>query len=179
MTRTSLSGERFIGLLAGLAVAGATAAFIAGTASADGRTLQGTFCTENHTCMAMTLNDGTTFNSSIRAAGETQPDVTLRPGTYWITLADNSNGHNFALRSCVGSTDLCTSANPASDGGQTITPLCNSPLAGGGCGPVTEIDQTIKLELMHGTYRLYCEQRGHEAGGMYVEIAVGGVGQVG
>jgi hypothetical protein len=166
-------------LLVGLAVAGAMAAFIVGTASADGRTLAGTFCTQNHTCMALTLDDGTTFNSSTRAPGATQPDVTLRPGTYWLTVSDNSNAHNFALRSCAGSDALCTADNPASDGGQTITPLCNSPLAGGACGTVTEIDQTVKLLLTHGTYRLYCEQRGHEAAGMYVDIAVGGVGQVG
>jgi hypothetical protein len=38
---------------------------------------------------------------------------------------------------------------------------------------------TKQVVLKHGTYRLFCDAGTHEASGMYIEIAVGGVGQVG
>jgi hypothetical protein len=110
--------------------------------------------------------------------------MTLRPGTYWITVTDNSNFHNFSWRSCPGSTDLCTAANPASGGtDEDVTPICNDPLVAGKCptaNPAANvIQETFKVNLSHGTYRLFCDATNHEAMGMYVEIAVGGVGQVG
>jgi hypothetical protein len=179
----------FFGLLSALAVTGIIAAFIVGTGSADvGRTLTGVFCTDNHTCMALTLDDGSVFTGKVPRADPAQPDVTLRPGTYWITVTDNSDFHNFSWRSCPGSTDVCTAANPASGGeDEDITPICNEPLnpVTGKCpntNPLPAADVitvTKQVVLKHGTYRLFCDAPNHEAGGMYVEIAVGGVGQVG
>ena len=177
----------FVGLLSALAVGGTIAACIVGTASADGpRTLTASFCAANHTCMAMTLLDGSVFTGDAARADPNQPDVILRPGTYLITVTDNSNFHNFSWRSCTGSTDVCTADNPASGGtDEDITPICNDPLnlVTGKC-PSTNpaanvITVTKQVLLKHGTYRLFCDATGHEAAGMYVEIAVGGVGQVG
>lgn len=179
----------FVGLLSALAVAGTIAACIVGMASADvPRTLTASFCTANHTCMAMTLLDGSVFTGDAVRADPNQPDVTLRPGTYLITVTDNSDFHNFSWRSCPGSTDVCTADNPASGGtDEDITPICNEPL-----NPITMkcpntnpfppadvITVTNQVLLKHGTYRLFCDATGHEAAGMYIEIAVGGVGQVG
>ena len=175
----------FLGLFSALAVLGTIAAFIVGTASADvPRTLTGSFCTVNHTCMTMTLEDGSSFTGSAVRADPSQPDVTLRPGTYLITVTDDSDFHNFSWRSCPGSTDVCTADNPASGGtDEDITPICNE--AGGICPtkppfPVAPVITVTKQVLLkHGTYRLFCDATGHEAKGMYIEIAVGGVGQVG
>jgi hypothetical protein len=179
----------FLGLLSALAVAGTITACIVGTASADvGRTLTGSFCTDNHTCMTMTLDDGSVFTGKTPRADPNQPDVTLRPGTYWITVTDDSDFHNFSWRSCAGSTAVCTAANPASGGtDEDITPICNEPLdlLTGKCpntNPLPAADVitvTKKVVLKHGTYRLFCDATGHEAAGMYVEIAIGGVGQLG
>jgi hypothetical protein len=173
-----------IALFAMLAVIGAAVAAITGTASADGRTLEGSFCTANHFCMSLSFGD-TNFSSNTRPANATGPDMTLRPGTYWITVTDNSNFHNFSWRSCPGSSDSCTSSNPASGGtDQDLTPVCNDPLTAAGTCPPTNpaakvIEETFKVNLTHGTYSLFCDSTNHESLGMYVDIAVGGVGQVG
>jgi hypothetical protein len=169
-------------LLAAIAVFGALAAYTVATASADGRTLAGSFCTANHVCMSMSFPDGT-FSSPSRPANPTGPDVTLRPGMYWLSLHDDSNSHNFALRSCPGSTDACTSGNPAAQPDEELTPLCNDPVnpATGRCTPGNAqnvIDTTQMVYFPYGTYRLFCQAPGHESGGMYVDISVGGVGQL-
>ena len=174
----------FLGLLSVLAVVGTIAACLVGTSSADvGRTLTGSFCTVNHTCMTMTLDDGSSVTGSAVRADPNQPDVTLRPGTYWITVTDDSDFHNFSWRSCQGSTDVCTADNPASGGeDEDLTPICNEPLnpATGKCPKTAAVLSVTKQVLLkHGTYRLFCDATGHEAAGMYIEIAVGGVGQVG
>jgi hypothetical protein len=48
-------------------------------------------------------------------------------------------------------------------------------------GPTTTaiISDTLKINLEHGTYRLFCDVPSHEAAGMYIDFEVGGVGQVG
>jgi hypothetical protein len=178
----------FVGLFSALAVAGTVAACVVATASADvPRTLTASFCTDSHTCMAMTLLDGSVFKGKAPRVDPNQPDVTLRPGTYLITVTDNSDFHNFSLRSCPGSTDACTSDNPAAIvPDEDITPICNEPLNAMNKCPNTNplpaadvITTTVQVVLKHGTYRLFCDATGHEAAGMYVEMSVGGVGQVG
>ncbi len=165
-------------LLAALVVLGTVAAYTAATASADGRTLQGNFCTlsvppatpaSSHFCMSITW-DGATVGTATRT-DPTQPDLALRPGTYWLTVTDDNNGHNFVLRSCPDSTSLCDGASGGAE--QEITPLNN------GAAPAPTLTETLKLNLQHGTYRLFCAAPNHENRGMYVDIAVGGVGQVG
>jgi hypothetical protein len=152
-------------LIVALAVISAIAAYSAMTASADGRTLEGAFCTKgpippfsNGQCMSLTW-DGVTYGTLNRA------DLTLRPGTYWLTVNDNSSAHDFTLRSCPDADTPCV------DGAGTETPITDDP---GKPGLVT-----ITVLLKHGTYRLFCDNDGHEAGGMYVDFEVGGVGQVG
>ena len=166
-------------LLAAAAGVAAFAVYSVATASADGRTLDADFCVPVHTCMSLTF-DGATVGTAERPAGSTDPDIALRPGEYWFSLTDNSNAHNYALRSCPGSDDICTASNPDVSDVQLLTPICNDP--SGKCTqttPLTEIDISQKLNLEHGTYRLFCQAPFHERAGMYVDIAVGGVGQVG
>jgi len=129
------------------------------TASASGRALEGAFCTTNTgspICMALTW-DGVEYGTRNRA------DLSLRPGTYWLTVDDTSRFHNFSLRSCPDSDSPCESGDV-----QEITGIPDAP------GEVT-----VKLRLAHGTYRLFCETGNHETLGMFVDFAVGGVGQVG
>jgi hypothetical protein len=141
--------------------------FLAGSASATGRALTGDFCatpTGGMFCMQITW-DGVTYGTNNRAV------LSLRPGEYWLTVTDNTTMHNFALRSCPGSTLPCNSTNPAATTTE-ITTVAGTP------GEVTD-----KLHLSFGTYRLYCSvvsSRGsHEAAGMFVDFGVGGVGELG
>lgn len=161
MTRAQVLTRRIALALAALAAVGAVAAYATMTASANGRTLEGAFCTG----LCMSINwDGVTYGKPNPGA-----ELELRPGTYWFTVTDTSTFHNFSLRSCPDSTDLCTSANPAAgvDGVDEITGVPDTP------GEVTK-----KFELKHGTYRLFCARPGHEAGGMFVDFTVAGVGQL-
>ena len=126
------------------------------TASASGRALEGAFCTTNtggFLCMSLTW-DGVEYGTRNREA------LSLRPGTYWITVNDPSRFHNFALRSCPDSASPCGSGDV-----DELTTVAGTP------GEVT-----IKLPLEHGTYRLFCTP--HEGSEMFVDFAVGGVGQV-
>ncbi|HEY7941330.1 MAG TPA: hypothetical protein VID25_05235 [Candidatus Limnocylindrales bacterium] len=138
-------------LLAALFVVGPAAAV-----SADGRQLTGAFCTNPQAlpkpgaCMSLSFGDET-------ATGYTNaPDrvLAIRPGTYWLVVNDNSTAHNFSLRSPDGTE-------------QAITGVAETP------GWVT-----VKVHLSHGTYVLFCAADDHEQDGMYVDIEVGGVGQV-
>jgi hypothetical protein len=79
--------------------------------------------------------------------------LTLQPGVYWLTVDDNSTAHNYELESPNGSD-------------QELTAVADAP------GAVT-----YKVNLTHGTWVLFCDP--HRAMGMYVDIEVGGVGQVG
>jgi hypothetical protein len=183
-------------LLTTLATVGAIAAYTTATASADGRTIVGNFCLSDHLfCMSAGLDGQTPVENYGVSNGEgtcapppatddsgpgfcvPNPDrvpLVLRPGTYWITVTDDQTKHNFALRSCPGSTSPCTDTNPdaTSADGQAITLVpFSSP------DPVT-----MPFNLKPGWYRLYCQSDNpvdHEAAGMYVDIEVGGVGQVG
>ncbi|MGH2936008.1 MAG: hypothetical protein ACRDL2_16050 [Gaiellaceae bacterium] len=95
--------------------------------------------------------------------------LTIRPGTYWVTVNDPLDSHNFELRSCPGSTAPC---GPGQGVEQQLTPVCNDDLANSDvfkCGTNTETaaNDIVKTVVVH------------EAAGMYVDIEVGGVGQVG
>lgn len=80
--------------------------------------------------------------------------LTLRPGTYWLTVNDTSAAHNFALESPDGSD-------------QTITGVTDTP------GWVT-----VKETLTPGTWVLFCAADDHRGDGMYVTIQVAGDGQI-
>jgi hypothetical protein len=105
--------------------------------------------------MAITW-DGVEYGTRNREA------LSLRPGTYWLTVNDAVTFHNFALKSCPGSDTTCESGDV-----QEITTI-----------PGTPGEVTVKLNLGHGTYRLFCQLGNHESRGMFVDFAVGGVGQV-
>jgi hypothetical protein len=95
-----------------------------------------------------------TFQITLKENGE--PVTSLRPGTYWLTVHDTSTAHNFHL---IGP-DL---ASPDLD--EVLTTVL-------GTG-----DVTVKVHLTHGTYRLRCDP--HWATRMmFVDVAVGGAGQI-
>jgi len=101
--------------------------------------------------------DGTfgpgTFQITLTEDG--QPVTSLRPGVYWLTVHDNSSRHNFHLIGPNVDDVLTTvSGNTASNGGG---------------------DVTVKLVLVHGSYRLQCDP--HASIGMVAGFDVGGVGQ--
>ena len=128
----------------------------AASVAAEGRHLTGTFCTNPQAlpkpgaCMSLSFGDET-------VTGYTNaPDrvLMIRPGTYWLAVNDTSTAHNFSLRAPDGTE-------------QAITGVVETP------GWVT-----VKVHLAHGTYVLFCAADDHEQDGMYVDIEVGGVGQV-
>lgn len=150
--------RRKIVALAALALAAATVATgfgVAGARSDEGRRLSGSYCSNPNAmprpgaCIQLSFADQT-------AQGYTSSSsrtLTLRPGVYWLTVDDNSTAHNYSLESPDGSD-------------QDLTGVADTP------GSVT-----YKVDLTHGTWVLFCEP--HRAMGMYVDIEVGGVGQVG
>jgi hypothetical protein len=169
MTKAHRPRGRTAVLVAVLTTVAAMAAyaFSAASASADGRALQGDFCSFNGSMLCMGITwDGVTYGTANR------DDLSLRPGTYWLTVTDNTTMHDFALRSCPGSTLACTALNPAATTSEITT-------AAGTPGEVTD-----KVLLTYGTYRLYCDVGAgtafsHETRGMYVDFEVGGVGELG
>lgn len=141
--------------LALVSAAVATGFGVAGARSDDGRQLAGVYCSNPNAmpkpgaCMQLSFADQT-------AQGYTDSSnrtLSLRPGVYRLTVDDNSSAHNYTLESPHGTDRQLT--------GVTDTP-----------GSVT-----YKVNLTHGTWVLYCAP--HRAMGMYVNIDVGGVGQVG
>jgi hypothetical protein len=181
MTKKRITLRRTLAaLLVTMATVTAAVAYSVATASADGRTLNASFCQPPlpHFCLQV---NGTAYPSHV--AG--QADLTLQPGTYWITVTDDVSFHNFALRSCSGndSTALCdNSAANANAPVQVLSPIINAP-----ANITPDMNCTndngiltcsYKVLLTHGTYRLFCQAPQHENLGMFVDIAVGGVGQV-
>jgi hypothetical protein len=201
-------------LLPALAAVGAVAALTTAPASAQGRTIEGNFCLNDGRlfCMSAGLDGqtpvegyGVDGNGGVCAKPPGDPSVpsgpqycvpsgtgqlTITPGTYWITVDDPLNTHNFELRSCPGSTAPC---GPDQGSELQLTPVCNDDPANpdvfkcSAANPfpenaTTDFVRTVKLELKPGTYRLFCDAQKpvvHENAGMYVDIRVGGVGQVG
>ena len=135
-------------------VIAAACALAATPASADGRQLVGEFCTNSDAkpkpgaCISLSF-DGQAAQGYTDSSNRT---LELRPGTYWLSVNDTSAAHNFALDDPSGSV-------------QVITGVADTP------GWVT-----VKVDLTHGTWRLLCVP--HDEFGMYVQIDVGGVGQV-
>ena len=130
----------------------------AGPATADtdiGRQLTGHYCTnpmampKAGACIALTDGQQTAQGYF----GSPNRTLAIRPGVYWLTVSDNAAVHNFSLQAPDGSDADIT--------GVTETP-----------GAVT-----IKVNLTPGEWVLFCEP--HRGMGMYVDIEVGGVGQVG
>jgi len=155
--------RRVVALLTTLAAVGATAAFMVPTAAADGRALDGTFCSHAVTgspfppglCIQLASADQT-----VQGYFGSPGQISLRPGDYWLTVVDNSNAHNFTLQGPNG-LDM------------DITPVSN------GATPAPAITETVKVHLDHGTYTLLCDADSHAVDGMEITINVGGVGQVG
>ena len=140
-----------------LAAAVMSATFTAGPAAADsgtGRQLVGQFCTNPSAmpapgaCIALSF-DGQTAQGYTNSPSRV---LVIRPGVYWLTVTDLSAVHNFSLASPDGT-------------GQDVTGVTETP------GQVT-----VKINFTHGTWLLFCEP--HRAMGMYVEIDVGGAGQL-
>jgi hypothetical protein len=199
-------------LLTTLAAAGAIAASTTETASADqGGTIVGNFCLSGPGGHPFCISAGLDGQTPVEGYGvdgnggicHTPPAtdgpppggpkycvpsgtglLTIRPGTYTITVDDPLDSHNFELRSCPGSTAPC---GPGQGAEQELTPVCNDDPANSDvfkCGTNTEnaaneIVKTVQIFLKPGTYRLFCDAQQpvvHEAAGMYVDIKVDLVG---
>ena len=145
--------------IVGLALlAGLIATAVAGTSPAarsDGRQLTAAYCTNPNAmpkpgaCISLSDGDQTAQGYTDSA----DRSIAVRPGVYWLTVDDTSSAHNFVLESPDGAD-------------QQITDVVDTP------GEVT-----IKVDLTHGTWVLFCAP--HRPMGMYVDLDVGGVGQVG
>jgi hypothetical protein len=129
----------------------------AGARSDGGRQLAGVFCTNVNALPAVGACIQLSYDGQTAQGYTDSPnrDLTLRPGTYWLTVTDNSSKHNFSLESPDG-TD------------QDLTGVLDTP------GSVT-----VKVNLRPGKWVLFCDADDHRQDGMYIDIAVGGVGQVG
>lgn len=142
-----------------LAAALAAVSVGVGAAAADdstpGRELVGTFCTNPNAQPAVGACIQASFDGQTAQGytGSATRDISLRPGTYWLSVYDDNTHHDFSLESPDG-TDL------------DITDVAGTP------GWVT-----VKVDLTHGRWMLFCDP--HRAFGMYVNLDVGGVGQVG
>jgi hypothetical protein len=154
MTMASSRGRRVVFVLAALSLVAVIAAqHSAGPASADSPTLTGDFCNVGSIfCMTITSN-GVAYGTPNRA------DLALKPGPYTLTVNDTSAGHNFALRSCPGSTVPCDASNPFA----TTTQITTAAQI----GTVSE-----SVVLLPGTYRLYCAVDSHETRGMFADFRV-------
>jgi hypothetical protein len=205
--------KRVLSLVAALVVLAVTAS-PAAAHEGHGRRIQGGFCLNDHLFCISASVDGQTAVQGYGVDGNggtcAKPPATvdppagpqycvpsgtgllkIRPGTYWITVDDTLNSHNFELRSCPGSTTAC---GPGMGSAPTeLTPVCNDDPANADvfkcstANPFPEtaandIVVTLKIKLKPGTYRLFCDAVKpvvHENAGMYVDIRVGGVGRVG
>ncbi len=148
-------GRISVALLAAfVAIAVIAAQHWTATSSAANPTLTGDFCTFNGNMFCMTLTwNGVAYGTPNRA------NLALQPGTYSLTVNDTSAAHDFALRSCPGSTSQCDPTNPVGTTTEITSPAQT--------GTVTE-----SIALTPGTYRLYCDVTIHESRGMFVDFTV-------
>jgi hypothetical protein len=152
MKNTIVVLATFAAAAAVVAGAGAT-----GARSDEGRQLAGQFCSNANAlpapgaCIQLS-DDGQTAQGYTDSPNRV---LTLRPGVHWLSVTDNNTKHNFSLESPNGSD-------------QDITGVLDTP------GLVT-----VKVNLTPGTWVLFCAADDHRPDGMYVDIEVGGVGQVG
>jgi hypothetical protein len=122
--------------------------------ASSGRQLVGEFCTNDNAlpkpgaCLSLAFGD----QMAEGYTGSADRVLALRPGTYWFVVNDNATVHNFSLEAPDG-TD------------QDLTGVADAP------GWVT-----VKVNLTPGTWVFFCDP--HRSYGMYVDIVVGGVGQV-
>jgi hypothetical protein len=144
--------KKWIPLLAA-ALALTTYVSLAAARTTDGRQLTGAFCMNPNAlpkpmaCIQLSF-DGRTVQGY---TGSTERTISLQPGTYWLTVDDNSPSHNFSLE------------NP--DGvDQDVTGVADAP------GSVT-----VKVHLTRGRWVLFCDP--HRSFGMYVNLEVRGDGQ--
>jgi hypothetical protein len=161
MTKFSLL--RCVSALLATFAAVVVTAVVVPAAAADGRSLDGTFC--SHFVSGSPFPPGlciqlASADATAQGYFDSPGQLSVRPGNYWLTVVDNSNAHNFTLQGPDG-LDM------------DITPVPN----GGTPAPV--ITETVKVHLDHGTYVLLCDADSHAADGMEITIDVGGVGQVG
>lgn len=119
------------------------------------RQLAGEFCSNpaaepmSGACISLSYQGQT----AVGYTGSTSRVLTLKPGTYWLTVNDTKTTHNFALETPDGSdTD--------------ITGVADTP------GRVA-----VKVTLTPGTWVLFCSADDHREDGMFVDIQVGGPGQ--
>jgi hypothetical protein len=127
---------RRIVLVVATCVAVGTVLVARGTPSAaDGRGLQGT------------VGPGFTIRLSDEAG---QPVTSLRPGTYWLTVNDLSDHHNFHI------------LGPGLNEVVTTVPFKGTV--------------TVKIHLSHGNYTFQCDPH---ASAMHGSFDVDGVGQGG
>lgn len=150
-------------LLVTLAAIGVAAAVMVPAAAADGRSLDGSFC--SHFVSGSPFPAGlciqlATADQTVQGYFDSPGQIAVRPGNYWLTVVDTSNAHNFTLQGPNG-LDM------------DITPVSN------GATPAPVITETVKVHLEHGTYTLLCDADSHAADGMEITINVGGTGQVG
>ncbi|MGH3025214.1 MAG: hypothetical protein ACRDLR_02060, partial [Gaiellaceae bacterium] len=148
MTRTVFRKRNIAVALTTLAAVGAMAAYATATASADrgNRTIMGNFCLggDRLFCISAGLDGqtpvegyGVDGNGGVCAKPPGDLNIpsgpqycvpsgtgllTIRPGTYWITVDDPLNTHNFEFRSCPGSTTPC---GPNQGSELQLTPVCN------------------------------------------------------
>lgn len=114
------------------------------------RQLVGAFCSnpaaqpKPGACISLSYQGQT----AIGYTGSEDRLLTLQPGTYWLTVNDNSAAHNFALESPDGSV-------------QAVTGVSDTP------GWVT-----VKVTLTPGAWVLFCAADDHRADGMYVDLQV-------
>jgi hypothetical protein len=171
MSKTYKVKRRGLAVLAAFsAVAAIAAVFVAG-ASADGRNADGSFCSHAVSgspfppalCIQL-MSDGQAVQGFFGSPGQ----ASLRPGNYWLTVTDNSPGHNFVLR---GPDGLDTEITTVAEG-----------------SPGSLVTRTDKIHLGEGSYTLLCTSTAavsgtvfanHAEAGMKIDIDVGGVGQVG
>jgi hypothetical protein len=177
-------------LLTTVGAVAAVAAFTTATASAHGhgRTINGSFClTEHLFCMSAGLEGKTPvegYGVDGNAGACAKPPGTVDPpsgpqycvpsetgllevkaGTYWISVFDDQNNHNFSLRSCPWSSLPCTELNPDAVSEQALTDI----------GTVYAEPVRTKVDLKPGWYRLFCDSDSpvvHEKAGMFVDIEV-------
>jgi Pentapeptide repeats (8 copies) len=160
-----------VAAVAPLILIGAAVAYMASAASAQDPTIDGTFCSSptippSMFCMQATFNGQTAEGYTGHEAA-----LTLAPGTYTLTVHDNSSAHDFVFRSCPGVTTSCA---PGTGSSQAITSLADN------CTIPTDTCVTgvsTSLDLTAGTYRLYCNAGlggpfYHEGRGMFVDIVV-------
>ena len=130
--------------------------------SAADPALSGAFCNTAQTPLCISIaSNGETFNGF--QGSDHVVHLTLTPGTYSLTVNDNSRFHNFELRSCPNSTSRCGQSSNGT--AQPITTVADAP------GLVT-----VQTQLDDGWYRLFCNAlmgtMTHEDMGMYVDIQV-------